>query len=178
MPLDYFESLSLSSLLLICPLGRRFWKVLRSKSWRRAWKCSRRWWRCGKRTKNLRNLLLQEQVSLGLVESDLWGMPLIILVGFFEVYKAKRLSQPAVGIKRYVYLEGWIWVPFISQILFPRMFIYIGSFLQRAVLLLCWSHTHLLRPFSMRPFLISSSINNSSLLFLLILFLCFRKRRD
>lgn len=176
MPLDYFESLSLSSLLLICPLGRRFWKVLRNKSWRRAWKCNRRWWRCGKRMKNLRNSLLQEQVSLGLVESDLWGMPLIILIGFFEVCKAKRLSQLAVGIKRHVYLEGWIWVPFISQISFPRIF-----YIHWLFLTVCHSSPLLKSQPSFEAFFHEAFpyfFKYKFFLFLLILFLCFRKRRD
>lgn len=39
--------------------------------------------------KNSKNSLLQEQVSLGLVESDLSGVPLMILVGFFWSLKPK-----------------------------------------------------------------------------------------
>lgn len=108
---------------------------------------------------------------------------------FLKSQKQKCLSWSVVSVKRCVYLGGWTWVPFISQWSFPRMFYVHWSFLRaccrsspsltvEVTPIFFFFDTHLLRSFPWVLTLFSQVELISSSFYLLILFLCIRKRRN
>lgn len=171
IPLDYFESLSLfllSSLIsfIDLPFRQKILKSTEEQELEKSLKMQQEVMEMRKKNEEFKKLALAGAGQLG--SGWIWFIRGAShdLGGVFLESKAKKLSRSVVGIKRCAYLEGWTWVPFIFQRSFPRTFSIHWLFLEHAVPSVSdyRSYIHFLRPFSMRPSLISSSRINSSLL--------------